>query len=63
MTGHLFGVKPLLEPMLTSCQLDPGEQTSLKFNNIHIFFLKKIDGIAIVIVKKLIVAWWCHMAA
>ena len=28
---HLFGAKPLFEPMLGYCQLDTLEQTSVKF--------------------------------
>ena len=31
MACHLVGAKPLSKPMLDSCQLDPYEQTSLKF--------------------------------
>ena len=31
MACHLLGAKPLPEPMLTYCQLDPKEQTSVKF--------------------------------
>ena len=31
MTSCLFGAKPLPKPMLGSCQLDPKEQTSVKF--------------------------------
>ena len=31
MTCRLFGVKPLPEPMLIYCQLDPLEQISVKF--------------------------------
>ena len=33
MACRLFGAKPLPEPMLTYCQLDPYEQTSLKFES------------------------------
>ena len=33
--------KPLSEPMLTYCQLDPWEQTSLKFESKHTNFLSK----------------------
>ena len=31
MACRLFGDKPLPEPMLEYCQLDPNEQTSVKF--------------------------------
>ena len=31
MACHLFGIKPLPEPMLTYCQLNLQEQTSVKF--------------------------------
>ena len=31
MACRLLGVKPLSEPMLGYCQLDPKEQTSLKY--------------------------------
>ena len=31
MACHLFGAKPLPEPMLASCQLDSWEQISVKF--------------------------------
>ena len=31
MACRLFGAKPLSEPMLSYCQLDPKEQTSVKF--------------------------------
>ena len=33
MACHLFGAKPLSEPMLTICQLVTWEQTSLKFQS------------------------------
>ena len=33
MACHLFGAKPLPEPMLTYCQLDPWELTSAKFES------------------------------
>ena len=33
MACRLFGAKPLPEPMLTYCQLDPWEQTSVKFES------------------------------
>ena len=40
MACCLFGAKPLPESVLTYCQLDPGEQTSVKFwsnyNNLHL---------------------------
>ena len=31
MAYHMFGAKPLCEPMLIYCQLDPWESTSVKF--------------------------------
>ena len=31
MACRLFGAKPLSKPMLEDCQLDPWEQTSVKF--------------------------------
>ena len=31
MACHLFSAEPLPEPMQASCQLDPKEQTSVKF--------------------------------
>ena len=33
MACRLFGAKPLPEPMLAYCQLDPWEQTSVKFES------------------------------
>ena len=33
MTCRLFGAKPLPEPMLVNCPLDPWEQTSVKFES------------------------------
>ena len=33
MACRLFGAKPLPEPMLTHCQLDPEEQTSVEFKS------------------------------
>ena len=33
MACRLFGAKPLLEPMLAYCQLDPWEQISVKFES------------------------------
>ena len=33
MACHLFGAKPLPEPMLTYYQVDPEEQTSVKFES------------------------------
>ena len=38
MACPLFGVKPLPEPMLTYCQLDPKEQTSVKFESKYKIF-------------------------
>ena len=35
MACRLFGAKPLPEPMLTFCQLDPYEQASMKFESKH----------------------------
>ena len=38
MACRLFGAKPLFKPMLSYCQLDPKEQTSLIFNrNTNLF--------------------------
>ena len=34
----LFAAKPLTEPMLTYCQLDALEQTSVKFESKHKYF-------------------------
>ena len=31
MAGHLFGAKPLPEPMLNYCQWDPKEHASMQF--------------------------------
>ena len=33
MACRLFGTKPLPEPMLTYCQLDPWEQTSVEIES------------------------------
>ena len=33
MACRLFGAKPLPEPLLTYCQLDSQEQTSVKFES------------------------------
>ena len=33
MACRLFGAKPLPEPMLISCQLEPWEQVSVKFES------------------------------
>ena len=41
LISGLFGAKPLAEPMLTYCQLDPKEQASMKFESNAIFFFKK----------------------
>ena len=41
MACRLFGVKPLPEPMLTYCQWDPLEQTSVKFESRYKTFLSK----------------------
>ena len=35
MACRLFGAKPLSEPKLTYCQLDPLEQTSIIFESKH----------------------------
>ena len=35
MACHLFSAKPLPEPMLTYCQIDPQEWTSMKFKSKH----------------------------
>ena len=42
MACRLFGAKPLSEPMLEYCQLDPWEQTSVKFySNLKHFHSRK----------------------
>ena len=42
MSCHLFGAKPLPEPMLTYCQLDSWEQISVKFESeFHHFHSRK----------------------
>ena len=38
MAGRLFGAKPLSKPMLGYCQLDPLEQTSVKFQSKYKIF-------------------------
>ena len=38
MAYHLCGAKPLLEPMVTYCQLISEEQASLKFEPEYLFF-------------------------
>ena len=38
MAWRLFGAKPLLEPVLEYCWLDPWEQTSVKFSSNFIYF-------------------------
>ena len=38
MACRLFGAKPLSKPMLCYCQLDPFEQTSMKFESKYTFF-------------------------
>ena len=42
MACRLFGAKPLSEPMLGCCQLDPYEQTSVKFESIQNFSFTKM---------------------
>ena len=42
MAWHLFGAKPLPDPMMTNCQLDPEQQTSLNFESDTIIFIQKI---------------------
>ena len=41
MACHLFGTKPLPEPKLTYCQLDPYEQTSMKFKSKYKLFIQE----------------------
>ena len=41
MTCHLFGTKPLLEPMLDYCWLDSWEQISIKSNRNSIIFTQE----------------------
>ena len=41
MVCRLFGAKPLPEPILTSCQLDPKEQTAVKFDRNTKFSIHK----------------------
>ena len=41
MACHLVGAKPLSEPMLAYCQLDPLEQTSAKSESKFIFFIQE----------------------
>ena len=44
MAMRLFGAKPLPEPTLAYCQLDPQEQTSVKFESNTKFSLKKVSS-------------------
>ena len=39
MACHLFGTKPLPEPMLTNCQLQSQEQTAVKFKSKYKVFI------------------------
>ena len=41
MACRLSGAKPLPEPMLTYCQLDPQEQTSVKFESKYKTFIQE----------------------
>ena len=41
MACRLFGTKPLPEPMLTYCQLDPEEQIAVKFYQNTKLFIEK----------------------
>ena len=42
LTSHLFSAKPIPESMLTYCQLDPQEQTSMTFStNLRTFHSRK----------------------
>ena len=45
MACRLFGTKPLPDPMLTSCQLDPYEQTSVKFGSNSKLFIHAFENI------------------
>ena len=36
-----FGAKPLPEPMLTHCQIEPGKQTSIKFESKLLIVIQK----------------------
>ena len=38
MACHLYDAKPLPEPMMTYCQVDPLEQTSVKFESKYKIF-------------------------
>ena len=42
MAWHRIGAKPLPEPMLTYCQLDPYQQTSVKFESEYKTFHSRI---------------------
>ena len=54
MAWRLGGAKPLSEPMLEYCQLDPEEQTSVKFYiEIHNFIKK--DPFQVVVWKKAVI--------
>ena len=53
MACHLFGVKPLHKPMLTYCQLNPQEQTSVKFESTYKTFHSRKC-----IWEKSSVKWW-----
>ena len=41
MACHLVGAKPLSEPMQEYCQLDPQEQTSMKYYSKSIYFIEE----------------------
>ena len=41
MAFRLVGAKPLSEPMLEYCKLDPWEQNSIKFNRNSYIFIEE----------------------
>ena len=41
MACPLFGAQPLSKPVLGCCQVDPYEQTSVKFESKHKIFIDK----------------------
>ena len=56
---RLFGAKPLPEQMLTDCQLDPWEHTSVKFESKYKIFFRE-DAFENVVCEMAITLQWRH---
>ena len=65
MAFHMFGTKPLSEPMLYHCQVNPSEQTSVKmysklkhFHSTKCIWKYRLEYVGHFVVASM--SWWAH---